>query len=214
MTPADLSRLGDASERLSAPEQVVYADALNGAFQRGDLGPAAVLDAMPRLASSDTPQVATALFAPFEWIREELANDATRPVLDAYAISIYKPRLEKLGYRRRDGDASTTIALRARLAEFLALTVRDAGVRSELAKQGRAALGLDGSGKVDLSRADPDLLRSALKVTVQEDGARAFAAAQQELAVNRDTAQPLCAAGRARRNARSGTCGESAQFRS
>ncbi|HEV7489575.1 MAG TPA: M1 family aminopeptidase [Rhodanobacteraceae bacterium] len=189
MTPADLSHLGDAVQHLSAPEQVVYADALNGAFQRGDLGPTAILDAMPHLAGSDTPHVATALFAPFEWIREELADDAARSALDAYAISIYKPRLEQMSYRRRDGDASTTIALRARLAGFLALTVRDAGVRAELVKQGRAALGLDGSGKVDLSRADPDLLRSALKVTVQEDGARAFEAAQQELAVNRDTAR-------------------------
>ena len=110
-------------------------------------------------------------------------------MLDAYASSIYKPRLEKLGYRRRDGDASTTIALRARLAEFLALTVRDASVRNELARQGRAALGLDGTGTIDLSRADSDLLRSALRVTVQEDGARAFEAVQKEFAVNRDTAQ-------------------------
>src|SRR6202012_1334535 len=50
-------------------------------------------------------------------------------------------------------------------------------------------LGLDGSGKVDLSRADPDLLRSALKVAVQDDGAPAFDAVQKEFAVNRDTAQ-------------------------
>jgi len=189
MTSADMDRLGGAMAHLSAPEQVVYADALNGAFQRGALGPAAVLDAMPHLADSDTPQVATALFAPFEWIREELADDTARSVLDAYASSIYKPRLEKLGYRRTERDASTTIALRARLAEFLALTVRDAGVRNELARQGRAALGLDGSGTVDLSRADSDLLRSALRVTVQEDGARAFEAVQKEFAVNRDTAQ-------------------------
>jgi alanyl aminopeptidase len=189
MTSADMSHLGDAAARLSAPEQVVYADALNGAFQRGDLGPAAVLDAMPRLAASDMPQVATALFAPFEWIREELADDAARSALDEYAMSIYRPRLEQLGYRRRDSDSSAAIALRARLAEFLALTVRDTRVRNELAKQGRAALGLDGSGNADLSRADPDLLRSALKVTVQEDGARAFEAVRKEFAVNRDTAR-------------------------
>jgi alanyl aminopeptidase len=42
---------------------------------------------------------------------------------------------------------------------------------------------------VDLSRADPDVLRSALQVTVQEDGAPAFDAVQSEFAVNRDTTQ-------------------------
>jgi len=189
MAPADLAKLGGAVARLSSPEQVVYADALNSAFQRGDLGPAAVLDAMPALAGSDMPQVATALFTPFEWIREQLADARTRPALDAYASAIYGPRLKQLGYHRKPGDASTTIALRTRLAGFLALIVRDPTVRAELAKQGRAALGLDGSGKVDLARADSDLLRDALQVTVQEDGVAAFDAVQKEFVVNRDTAQ-------------------------
>jgi len=189
MAPADFSKLGAAVSRLSAPEQVVYADALNSAFQRGDLGPAAVLDAMPALAGSDVPQVATALFAPFEWIREQVADERTRPVLDAYATANYGPRLAQLGYRRKEGDSSTAIALRTRLAGFLALIVRDRTVRGELVKQGRATLGLDGSGKIDLARADPDLLRDVLEVTVQEDGVAAFDAVQKEFVVNRDTAQ-------------------------
>ncbi len=189
MAPADLAKLGTAVAQLSAPEQVIYADALTGAFQRGDLGPAAVLDAMPALATSDMPQVATALFDTFEWIREELADDRARGVLDAYATSIYAPRLGELGYHRRAGDTSTTIALRQRLASFLALIVRDPDVRRNLAEQGRVALGLDGSGTIDLARADPDLLRTILRVTVQEAGAPAFDAVQKELAVNRDTTQ-------------------------
>jgi alanyl aminopeptidase len=189
MAPADLAKLGNAIPHLSPPEQVIYADALTGAFQRGDLGPAAVLDAMPALATNDMPQVATALLGTFEWIRKELADDRVRSVLDAYATSLYAPRMAQLGYHRRTGDASTTIALRQRLASFLALVVRDPGVRKELGAQGRAALGLDGSGKPDLSRADPDLLRTILRVTVQDAGAPAFDAVQKEFAVNRDTNQ-------------------------
>jgi alanyl aminopeptidase len=189
MAPADLAKLGNAIPHLSPPEQVIYADALTGAFQRGDLGPAAVLDAMPALATNDMPQVATALLGTFEWIREELADDRVRSVLDAYATSLYAPRMAQLGYHRRTGDASTTNALRQRLASFLALVVRDPGVRKELGAQGRAALGLDGSGKPDLSRADPDLLRTILRVTVQDAGAPAFDAVQKEFAVNPDTNQ-------------------------
>jgi alanyl aminopeptidase len=189
MAPADLAKLGTAVPHLSAPEQVIYADTLTSAFHRGDLGPAAVLDAMPALAASDMPQVATALLDTFEWIREELADDHVRGVLDAYATSIYAPRMAQLGYHRRAADTSTTIALRQRIAGFLALIVRDPGVRKELAAQGRVALGLDGSGTIDLSRADPDLLRTILRVTVQEGGAPAFDAAQKAFAANRDTNQ-------------------------
>jgi alanyl aminopeptidase len=189
MAPADLAKLGSAMAHLTAPEQVVYADTLSSGFARGEIEPGVVLDAMPSLASSDMPQVATALFPSFEWIREQLTDDHSRDVLDAYAMSIYRPRLQHLGYRRKADDTSTAIALRARLAEFLGIVVRDPVVRAELLKQGRAALGLDGSGKPDLSRADNDLLRTSLRVTVQEDGARAFDAVQKEFATNRDTAQ-------------------------
>ncbi|GAA0723507.1 M1 family metallopeptidase [Dokdonella soli] len=187
-TPADLARLGVAAPKLGAAEQIVYADALSGAFRRGTLDPAAVLDAMPALADSEMPQVATALLGPFEWIRDHLADAHTRTTLDAYATQLYATPMQKLGYRRRDGDAGTVIALRRRLAEFLAMTVRDPSVRAELGSQGRAALGLDG-GKADLAKADPDLLETALKVAVQDGGAAAFDATRNEFARNRDTAQ-------------------------
>jgi len=189
MAAADLARLGAVASTLSAPEQVVYADALSSAFTRGALGPAAILDAMPALAKSPMPQVATALVDSYKWICEYVADAAMRAQLDAYASHIYAPRIAELGYRRKEGEASTDTALRTRLADFLAIVVRDAGVRAELGKQGRAALGLDGSGKVDLSRTDADLRTLALEVAVQDDGAVAFDAAQNELAHNHDTSQ-------------------------
>ncbi|HEY0230150.1 MAG TPA: M1 family aminopeptidase, partial [Dokdonella sp.] len=189
LAPGDLRRLGAAAGKLSAPEQMIYADALASAFRRGDIGPAMVLDAMPSLAGAELPQVATALLPTFEWIGEQLGDAATRALLDAYAIHLYEPRLRQLGYRRKDAESGTATALRTRLAQFLALKVRDPATRAELARQGRTALGLDGAGGVDLTRADADLLGLALKVAVQEGAAPAFDAAQRELARNRDTVQ-------------------------
>jgi alanyl aminopeptidase len=188
LAPADLAKLGAAAARLSAPEQVVYADAVSSAFRRGTLAPGAVLDAMPALAASDMPQVATALLDRYEWIREQLADESTRPLLDAWATRVYAPHLQQLGWHREQGEPGTATALRTRIAEFLAMIVRDPATRSELAKQGRAALGLDGSSKVDLTRADPDLLTTALKVTVQDGGATAFDAAQTAFEADHDTA--------------------------
>jgi len=189
LAAGDLGKLGVAAAKLSAPEQMIYADALASAFKRGEIGPALVLDAMPSLAGAELPQMATALLPTFEWIREQLGDATTRPLLDAYAIHLYEPHLRQLGYRRKDGEPGTATALRTRLAQFLALIVRDPATRAELARQGRTALGFDGARDTDLTRADADLLGLALKVAVQEGGAPAFEAAQHELARNHDTAQ-------------------------
>lgn len=189
MDSDDLARLGGAVARLSAPEQLIYADAVASGFRRGELGPAAVLDAMPALARSDMPQVASALFDSFEWIQEHLADAGEKVALDAYARRLYGPRLVELGYRAKPGEAGTRTALRTRIAELLAMEVRDPEVRAELVAQGRQALGLDAKQGVDLARADVDLRETILKVTVQDVGAPAFDAVQKDLGVNRDTAQ-------------------------
>jgi len=185
----DFARLGKASAQLSPPEQVVYADALVSAFNRGALAPVALLEAMPALAKSEVPQVATALFGRYEWLREYVVGDASRAALDAWAAALYAPRMRILGWKRKDGERGTATALRSRLADFLALTLRDRDARAALGAQGRAALGLDGSGKADLSKADPDLLVDALKVAVQDGGASAFDAAQKAFEASHDTTQ-------------------------
>lgn len=189
LAPADFARLTAAHARLRAPEQLVLADALDAAFARGSLAPDALLDAMPAFADSGVPQVATALFPRYLWIRRQLAGASTGLALDAWVADLYDARMRGLGWRRQAGEAGTVTALRRRLAHFLATEVRQPAARAALAAQGRAALGLDGSGTVDLARADPDLLDDALKIAVQDGGAPAYAAAQRAFEASRNTAQ-------------------------
>ncbi len=189
MNPTEFAALGKSVDRLKPAEQVIYADAIASAFRRGEASPAQVLEALPVLAKSDQPQVATALLGTVEWLHEQLVNKTTLPVLDAYVTHIYGPRLQAIGYRKNANESSETTQMREDLANFLALLVRDPVTRKALDAQGRAALGLDGSGKVDLSKADPDLLRVALKVTVQEAGQPAFDAVINELKTNHQTRQ-------------------------
>ena len=144
---------------------------------------------MPALSGSEIPQVATALFDRFAWIRKYLATDATRPALDAYAATQYAGRAAALGLRRQPSDTDAITQLRVRLVEFLAFTTRDAALRRDLNDQGRLALGLNGTGTVDLSRVDPDIREAALEVAVQDSGAPAFKAVLGELAVNHQTRQ-------------------------
>ena len=187
LDPAALEKLGKASARLAPPEKLLYADALSAAFKRGTLAPVILLEAMPALASADTPQVATALLDSYLWIREQLVDEKARPQLDAWAASLYAPRMQTLGWRRKEGESLTVTTLRSRLATFLALSLYDPGARKALGTQGRAALGLDGTDTVDLTRADPDLLSDALQVAVQDGGAAAFDAALHAFEASRNT---------------------------
>jgi alanyl aminopeptidase len=174
---------------LAPAEQLAYADAIASGFDRGDLSPADVLDAMPALAASDTPQLASALLDSFTWIRDHLATDTTRRALDLYAAKLYEARVFALGLHRSPGDTDATQRLRARLVEFMAIDVRDKAIRQVLNEQGRAALGLDGSNKVNLAKLDPDVRGAALKVAVQESGAPAYTTVLGELKVNHQTQQ-------------------------
>ena len=185
----DFAALKNQVAGLAPAEQLVYADAISSAFDQGTIGPEVVLDAMPALASSNMPQIATALFGSFEWIREHIATDATRPALDAYAAQLYGPRLKEIGLHKRSGDSGAISLLRVDLVNFLAQVVRDKTLRAQLNGEGRIALGLDGGGKVDLAKLDPDIRSNALKVTVQDSGEAAFKAAQEELKTNHQTQQ-------------------------
>ena len=186
LEPAALAKLGAASAKLSIAEQMMYTDALSSAFNRGSLDPVQLLDALPTLAASEAQQVATGLLWPMGWIRENLLDDAARDTLNAWAIQQYAKRMQILGWRRAEGESLTTTSFRSRLVGFL-VGAKDPVARKALGDQGRAALGLDGSGTVDLSRADADLLGTALSVAVQDGGKEVFEAAQKAFEASRDT---------------------------
>jgi alanyl aminopeptidase len=189
MDETDSAALRPLVATLPPTEQIIYADSVSSAFVQGTLSAGAVLDAMPALATSQIPQVATALLDQFAWIREYLATDTTRPILDAYAMKLYAPRLAALGLQPLPTDTPMATEMRVRLVGFLAFVVQDKALRQELNHQGRIALGLDSGGTVDLTRVSPDLRGAALKAAVQESGEPAFRAIIGELAVNHQTRQ-------------------------
>ena len=189
MDETDSAALRPLVATLPPTEQIIYADSVSIAFVQGTLSAGTVLDAMPALATSQIPQVATALLDQFAWIREYLGTDATRPILDAYAMKLYAPRLAALGLQPLPTDTPMATEMRVRLVGFLAFVVQDKALRQELNHQGRIALGLESGGTVDLTRVNPDLRGAALKAAVQESGEPAFRAIIGELAVNHQTRQ-------------------------
>ncbi|WP_230427399.1 M1 family metallopeptidase [Collimonas humicola] len=171
MARDDLARLTSNLAQLPDTEQLAYADAVNAGFGRGDLDAAAVLAAAPRLAQSNTREVATALIPTLRWLAKyEVRSDAQRNRLTDLARTMYLPRLQQLGYQRRAGESQDDALLRAALAQFLALDVKLPEVRQALLLQGDKALEKNADGKLDLAAANPDLLRAVLSVAAQEQG--------------------------------------------
>lgn len=189
MTKAGLASLGKQIGGLADTEQLAYADAVDASFRHGDIDAGDALAALKPLASSHTDQVATAPLDTFGWIWSNLANtDAERARLTVWATSAYLPRLEALGYHRKDGEADGDSLMRSRLASFLGLDVKLPAVRAELLKQGDAALKPKADGRLDLAAADPDLLGAALGVAVQQHGKTAVDALIAEIPKTSDPA--------------------------
>ncbi|MGH8215131.1 MAG: ERAP1-like C-terminal domain-containing protein, partial [Rhodanobacteraceae bacterium] len=152
-------------------EQLAYADSLGAGFQRGDLDAREVLAAMRELTPSKVRQIALAPLDSVEWIHDhEAQTDAQKAVVRDAVAKAYLPRLQALGYHRRDGEPADDVFMRTSLASTLGLEFKVPAVRAELLKQGEAALKIGSDGLPDLMAADPDLLRSALSVAVEENG--------------------------------------------
>ncbi|HJU07673.1 MAG TPA: M1 family metallopeptidase [Rhodanobacteraceae bacterium] len=170
MAKADRSALVDVIAQRDDAEQLVYADSVDADFHRGEIGADEVLAAMRELAPSKVREVALAPLDTVGWIYDhEAQTDAQRAAVRDAVAKAYLPRLESLGYERRSGEFADDVLMRSSLASALGLGFKVPSVRAALLKQGEAALQKK-DGKLDLDAANPDLLRVALAVAVEEQG--------------------------------------------
>ncbi|PPT69520.1 M1 family metallopeptidase [Xanthomonas arboricola] len=184
-----LAELGKQVGQLDDNEQLAYADAIDAAYRHGDTDGDAVLAALKQLAPSESADVSTALLNRFVWIwRYQATSQAQRDVLRKAAEQAYLPRLRQLGYTRRSGESIDDTSLRSALAGLFALRLQNAEVRKALLAQGDAVLA-GGNGALDFSKANPDLLGTALAVTAQERGAPAVQSLIDALRTHADPAQ-------------------------
>ena len=171
MTRADRAALTKVIAQRSDGEQLAFADSVDAAFQRGDVDASEVLAAMHELAPSKVRQIALAPLDTVEWIYDHAAQtDAQKAALREAVSKAYLPRLEALGYQRREGESADDVLLRNSLADMLGLEFNVPSVRAALLKQGEAALKIGKDGLPDLMAANPDLLRIALSVAVEVRG--------------------------------------------
>jgi len=129
----------------------------------------------------------TAGMGNISWIAEHLlADDAARDAFHASVAGIYRPRLQQLGLAPKAGESDDDRLLRGTLVGFFAHRLKDPAVRAELNQAGRAVLGLDGDGALDLDAVPEDLRTVAVEVAVQEGGKAAFDAAEKHFRASQD----------------------------
>ena len=171
MAKADRAALTKVISQRSDGEQLAYADSINAAFDRGDLDAGEVLAAMRELAPSKVRQIALAPLDTVGWIYDHQAQtEAQKASIRDAVAKAYLPRLETLGYQRRTDESADDVLMRSALASALGLDFKVPAVRTALLKQGDAALRPGKDGLPDLMAANPDLLRTALSVAVEERG--------------------------------------------
>ena len=171
MAKADRAALIKVIAQRNDGEQLAYADSVGAAFDRGDLDAGEVLAAMRELAPSRVRQIALAPLDTVGWIYDHEAQPAAQKAAIRNAVvKAYLPRLQALGYQRRQGESADDVLMRSSLASELGLEFEVPQVRAALLKQGEAALKPGKDGLPDLMAANPDLLRTALSVAVEEQG--------------------------------------------
>ncbi|HET9819273.1 MAG TPA: M1 family metallopeptidase [Rhodanobacteraceae bacterium] len=171
MAKADRAALAKIISQRNDGEQLAYADSIDAAFRRGHADAGEVLAAMWQLAPSRVRQISLAPLDTVEWIHDhEARTDVQKAAVRGAVAKAYLPRLEALGYHRREGEPADDVIMRTSLASALGLEFKVPQVRAELLKQGEAALEPGKDGLPSLMAADPDLLRSALSVAVEEQG--------------------------------------------
>ncbi|WP_242113411.1 M1 family metallopeptidase, partial [Luteimonas aquatica] len=188
LSPQWQRALASAFGGLDALEQRSYADSVIAAYDAGKLTPSQLIEALPGFVRGIASATVTAGTDRIDWMDRHLFGDeAARSAFRAGIAEIYRPTLDKLGLRFRDGESDETRKLRKTLMEFHADTLHERQVRAALRTQGRAVLGLDGDGRLHPDGAPRDIRGLALRIAVEEGGKEAFDSAERHLRAAQET---------------------------
>jgi len=158
---------------LTDRDRVTIADSVSAGFQAGRIPFASAIATLAPLASSTNRFVATAPTGLLSFAHDYLLEESDEAAFDRYASQLYASQLRTLGWAPRRGvtEDGDTRLLRAAILSFLALEARDAGVRREATRRGRAYVA---GGTIHADAVPSDLAELALTVAAQEGDAAFF----------------------------------------
>ncbi len=187
-TPAerDFEALLAARAELSPAEQMSLAVNADAALRSGTLPASRVLAVLSELGHTDTRQVLETSLSGFAFVREALLDPANLAAYRQKLGALVGPGYTKLGLFPKSGQAvhGESKLRRAQLVRAMAFSVKDAALRAQLYKLGRAQLGLETDPR--LASLPRELIETALMVAVQEGGASLFERAEEQLFASDD----------------------------
>jgi alanyl aminopeptidase len=176
-----------AYRRLSARERLALASGVRAAFDAAALSSKDVMRAIPTFALDSERAIASVPFGFMHFANDELATDATRPKLQAFANKLYAPVRARLGWREQAGETGESKLLRASVLGLLADIGRDPTTRTRFAKLGREYLGLGGDGALHPEVVPADLADLAVRMLVEDGDEAVFEQVYQRLIKADDT---------------------------
>jgi alanyl aminopeptidase len=164
-----LEALTNARAQLTVEERASLAANLAAAYSQGTMPAAEVIHALMPFTKDREPEVADALIEVLTDARTRTLDPKLRPALDAFAANLYGPIATRLGWTQADSDSPAARSQRLEVLRFLAETTRDADLRADGLKLGRAYANLE-QEDFDAAAVAPDLASLALSLFTQEGG--------------------------------------------
>lgn len=184
LSSKDVKALMAALPQLTLSERVSFASNLLAAMRAGALPAEEALAALTDLARSPERQVLEAVLAAFSAVEDELLDEKTLPAYRAKLAALLQPIYRQLGLFAIDGGADAELGLkRATVVRALGLSARDAALGAQLAKFGRAELGL---GEAPPGVLPTELRSVALGVALRDDPKQLLEPAIARLLVSED----------------------------
>ncbi len=172
--------------RLAMRERAAIADGLLAASESGALGPEAALEALGPFAQDPARPVAMAPLSLLEFFRQAAPDAAARARVAGIVRRLYGARGRALGWTPRAGEDGEVRLLRAEVWSALARLGRDPQARRDVARGGRAYLGVGGDGALHPEAVAADLAELAVAVAVDDGDDAVFEAAQRHVFASED----------------------------
>jgi cytosol alanyl aminopeptidase len=186
LAPTDLAKLQKAGlKELDVSERIAFGNGLRAAYRRGALPYGDIVEAASALATDPHSEVANEPIGFLSSAHDWLLGDPARPKAEAYAARLFGPVARDLGYAPKKDEDVGRGALRRDVLYFLVDHAKDAAVRAELTKRGRAYFAPDGSLHPDAVA--PNLATLALRVWAEGGDEATFDALRAALGKTEDS---------------------------
>ena len=153
---------------LDPGERLAYVDSLVAGIGAGRLSPGRFFDALAMIARAPERYPVTAAIDAYEHMLDFMVDEEHAPAARRLGMQAFAPRLAALDDPDHRLSPSDLALLRASLIELLALSLDDPVTRARLRYQALRYLGYETDAAPDPAALDPDLLRPALIVAVQD----------------------------------------------